>query len=310
MYSRWYNVAVVLLWLATMSWLVVDKVVPPLLIGDPPNRRTILEAKRHEPPVGWKIAFNQRSLGWALSTTTRQPSGLTEIGSRVHFDEVPLGELIPNWLRGLMRLGDLPLGELQMDAESNLVVDALGQLSRFQSTVRLAPLDNLVKLSGEVEQSKLNLTARWGDAHYTTEVPLPKDALPNDALSPQTQLPGLRKGQTWPVPVYSPLSPGDPLEILSAAVVGREPVLYDGRTENAWLVIYHSDPGSGLSSNEKARGRLWVRADGTVLKQQVMVLGSTVTFMRLSKKQTALLEKRAAESQPIDGRISPQASEK
>ena len=45
MYSRWFNAAVVVLWLATMSWLVTEKVLPPLLVGEPPSYHQVIEAQ-------------------------------------------------------------------------------------------------------------------------------------------------------------------------------------------------------------------------------------------------------------------------
>jgi len=56
-------------------------------------------------------------------------------------------------------------------------------------------------------------------------------------------------------------------------------------------VVYRSDPGHGLGSDEHPRGRLWVRRDGTVLKQQVMIFNSTMTFVRLPDDQAAVLER-------------------
>ncbi|MHC4180655.1 MAG: hypothetical protein ACYSWU_24410, partial [Planctomycetota bacterium] len=73
MYSRWFNAAVIILWLTAMAWLVKCKVLPPLLEGQRPSYRTILEAQRREPPVGWAMSFNDRPLGWALSTTSELP---------------------------------------------------------------------------------------------------------------------------------------------------------------------------------------------------------------------------------------------
>ena len=42
MYSRWSNVAVVILWLSAMGWLMAEKVLPPLLIGEPPKSLSAL----------------------------------------------------------------------------------------------------------------------------------------------------------------------------------------------------------------------------------------------------------------------------
>ena len=49
MHSRWYSVAVVLLWLATMGWLVSQKVLPSLVIGEPPDYQAILAVQRGAP---------------------------------------------------------------------------------------------------------------------------------------------------------------------------------------------------------------------------------------------------------------------
>ena len=62
MYPRWFNVAVVALWLATISWLIATKVVPSLLIGEPPNYATILSAQEVDPPIGWTIDWDDRRL--------------------------------------------------------------------------------------------------------------------------------------------------------------------------------------------------------------------------------------------------------
>ena len=146
MYNRWFSVAVILLWLSTMSWLVVTKVVPPLLIGDPPSYRTILNAQQSEPPVAWTMDINGRQMGWALCKTTAIPQGLTEVHSRVHFDELPLEQMAPDWLRVALEFTNRP-NSLELDAESILVVDALGRLSRIESWVRLnQSRENLIHL--------------------------------------------------------------------------------------------------------------------------------------------------------------------
>ena len=290
MYSRWYSTAVVILWLSAMSWLVIQKVLPSLLVGQPPSYRTILAAQKRQPPVAWTMALNGRNIGWALCTTSRLPNGLTEIHSRVHFEELPLQELTPGWLRTLLRVAELPTGQLEMDVRSTLTIDPLGRLVRFDSTVQLDQFDDVIKLRGTVEGTALELVVRTGDFSYTTEAYLPANALVGDALSPQTQLPGLRKGQTWTVPTYSPLRPpNNPLEVLQATVEGLEPIIWDGHTEETWLVVYRADPGFRLGGKQKAKGRLWVRRDGTVLEQQMKLLNSTMTFVRLSDHRAARL---------------------
>ena len=121
-------------------------------------------------------------------------------------------------------------------------------------------------------------------------VPLSSNALLSDAFSPQwqTQLPDLREGQFWSVPVYNPLWPSDhPLEILRATVEGTEPICWNGITVGTRLVVYRSESGSGDGGSQKPRGKLWVRRDGAVLRQQGMLFDSTITFVRLADEEAA-----------------------
>ncbi len=291
MYSRWFNLAVVLLWLATMSWLVKSKVLPPLLVGEPPSYQTILDGRRREPPIGWRLAINERPVGWALTTIEPQSDGLIEIGSHVQFDELPLDELTPAWLRSLWRWVDEPLLRQAMDVRSALLLDPLGRLTRFESTVGIGPAKELISLTGEVVGSQVLLSVRSGEFLYRSEAPLPAQALAGDLLQPQTRLPGLRQGQAWTVPVYSPLRPPNrPLEMLYAEVEGDHLVAWEDRTERVWLVVYRSDPAASPAGRRETRGRLWVRRDGTVLKQEVSLFGSRLTFSRVPEHEVPALQ--------------------
>ncbi len=293
MYSRWFNAAVVLLWLATMSWLVTEKVLPPLVVGEPPNTDQIVDAQKRKPAVGWRILYNGRRLGWAVSETVPQATGVTEIHGRVHFRRLPLKDMMKGWLHTFSRLIE-PFDGLGMDARSAMTIDALGHLVGFESAVRLEPLNEVVRVRGTVEGRQLQMTVQTGGAVLSNESFLPSDALLCDALSPQSQLPGLRAGQQWTVPVYSPLLPAKtPLEIIHATVDGLQPISWDGQTQLCWLVVYRGDPVSGVTASDKPRGRLWVHRDGTVLKQQIMLFDSTITFDRLSDSNAEKLIKAA-----------------
>lgn len=326
MYSRWFSVAVVLLWLTAMGWLMVKKVLPPLVIGDPPSYRTILQAQRREPPVGWTMELDDRPLGWALCTTAPGPNGVTEIRSRVHFDKLPLNELAPFSVRFLLNMIDQPLAPVEMDVQSTLSINPLDRLERFESRLKLDPLKDAIILRGTVDGPQMSLAVTSGDFTHKTRVYLPPDALVGEAWSPQTQLPGLRQGQRWTVPVYRGLrsyqlllallrefnqsgatSGGrqqrlsephrilekeEPSEILQATVERMVPVTWGHRTEQTWLVVYRRDSGSDSASERTPRGKLWVRRDGTVLRQQVMIFDSAIMFVRLPDQQAAALVTR------------------
>lgn len=289
MYSRWFNAAVVLLWLTTMTWLVTEKVLPPLVLGEPPSSQTVLEAQRNEPPVGWTMRVDGEPMGWAVNRTERLDQGTTQINSLVQFDRISLAQLAPGWLGTLVD----STGEFGLQAESTLIFDPLGRLSTFNSQVRIMPLHEVIFLQGVMQGNILKLEVRFGTVTYEKETYLRSDGLLADALSPQTQLPGLRIGQRWTVPVYSPLRASEqPLEILQATVEDLVPVVWQNRSEETWLVVYRGDPGTS-SVSQSARGRLWVRRDGTVIRQEVQFLNALIQFERLPDDEAAALAERA-----------------
>ncbi len=291
MYPRWFNFAVVALWLTSMGWLVTTKVLPSLLVGEPPSYPTILAAQRVEPPVGWAILWNDRRLGWAISSTRPLPQAVTEVRSLVHFDDLPFEELIPDWLRAMVPPTGRQRIQVPMQSQSSLVFDPLGRLSRFESSVRLDVQEPFVKMRGTVDGAKMALWLRVGDLPpFEAEVTAPRDALLGDTLSPQSRLPGLREGQSWTVESYSPLRPpNSPKEILYARVESRLPFTWNGRTVDTFLVVYRTDAAEAVGGVGGARGKLWVRPDGTVLKQQMMIFRSAMTFLRMGEREAAPL---------------------
>lgn len=293
MFSRWYDLAVVLLWLTCMGWLVAEKVLPALIIGTPPDSQAILAAKEEESLVGWYVFWNGRRVGWALNRSELAPGGLMEVQSRVHFDELPVNSKGPAWLRDLMgQLGS----RLQLDLDNALVFDSLGRLSRFVSTARFPPSEEAaIKVQGSIDGPQLMLAIRSGSFNYETQLPAPRNAMMADAFSPQTHLPGLREGQTWSIAVYSPLQPPnpsdpkDPREILHAKVEGQERVLWGGESAPAWVVVYRSDAAKAAHQADKPVGTVWVRFDGVILKQEMKFFGSTISFVRLTEVQALTL---------------------
>jgi hypothetical protein len=207
-------------------------------------------------------------------------------------------------LRTLVRPVERSIEGLEMEARNTTLIDPLGRLSSFRSELRITPLDDLITMQGTIEGSHLKLEIHIRGAPEEKEVRIPQNALVSDALAPRTQLPGIRPGQTWTVPVYTPLRlPGNPVEILQATVTGKEPIAWNDEPLEALVVVYRSDPGRPLSSDERPRGKLWVRQDGTVLKQQVMIFNSTMTFVRLPDDQAAKLERKVNRDDQQSGRI-------
>ncbi|HEX7378782.1 MAG TPA: hypothetical protein VF278_16795 [Pirellulales bacterium] len=303
MYSRWFNLAVLGFWLLMMSWLVRAKILPSLVVGEPPTYRTILaQDESPDTPVSWSIWINDAPLGWAEAQNRVLDNGVTEMQSHVRLTRLPLAEIVPGWMNSLLKLlsgpDDWQNLQLAVDAQSSLEIDPLGRPIGIYSRALLGDEDVLpeksridgqlvpgavqITLQGTFEGSQLKLKVRTGQMIYNTTAYLPPNALMGDALAPQSRLPDLRVGQTWTMPVYSPLRPPtDPVELLQATVERREPILWREHVVSTYLVVFRNDPGEELSGNQTARAKAWVHSDGTVLKQEINLMSAKLMFERM-----------------------------
>lgn len=286
MHSRWFNPLVVLFWLSSMTWLITQKVLPPLIVGEPPSYRSILRQTKagHGPEISdWRLLWNGRDVGTAQTRIEFRENELTEIVNEVHFDDLPIEEMTP------LRMGAFVKSirgheKLPLDAESRVAIDPLGQLEQFHSRVDFGGIKEAITVRGYVENRELRMVVRTGDLSYPTKVYLPQNALVGDILSPQNQLPNLRVGQTWTVPIYSPFRmPSAPMDVMQAHVARRETMEWDGKSLTVLVVEYRGDQGAGLKRAKQTMGTVWVNQQGLVLKQEVALLESRLAFVRVPR---------------------------
>lgn len=274
--NRAFQMTVVLLWFSTMGWLFLSKVLPPLLVGEPPTLRSTVPAT--DVPLCWRLEWNGQSVGWAASQAARAKDGGTEIRSRLVLSELPLREMSPFWLHSLLR----SLGKMDMDACSRVEIDPQGAFQAIHSTVRVGQLADAVQVTGQVVDYQLAFEVRSGEFTYKKRLPLSPDSLVASELSPQAELPHLRVGQSWTMPVYSPFYPNQPMEILEAMVEEEGLLRWDEKMQRTLIVKYRQDSGAGLLTSNKPRSVLWVAADGRVLQQETTILNSKLRFIRMT----------------------------
>jgi hypothetical protein len=281
--TRLYNVVVVGFWLATMSWLLVDKLWPTLRVGDPPNYHSILKALEGEEANHWAIYWNDRPTGWSVGQVVNQPGGIRELHSRVFIADLPLDELVPHWLAAAIRPVLNQAGRWDMEMRSRLDVDRVGQIAGFDSTLQIAGGSAPVRVYGTVEGDQFKLHSAAGD--LPSSFSLARNALVGDGISPQGYLPDLYLDQAWTIFAYNPFqAAGEPLEIIQARVEQHETIPWNGKPVRAWLVVYRGESGDGLMSDPRAK--VWVREDGLVLEQELMLFGSRLRFNRLSPEDS------------------------
>ena len=304
----WFTPIVVVFWCLTSGWLLVEKILPSLSPGSPPGYQAMYTSEVGLIPVAWTVQWDDRPLGWAIAESQRTALGWLLVDSRMHFDRLPLDEIVPAWTSLLLRKVLPKEGGLTFDARGRLTIDAAGELRSFMSIVNIPGSTEQVLLNGTVDSGAVRVHVQAGEMRYETTRNLPDEMMIGDELSPQATMTGLYEGRRWTLPVYSPLRAGSsPIEILHAEVGPEETIYWEGRLVRVHPVLYREDP----AGHREPRSRLWVDRTGRVLRQEATLLRSKLSFVRRSDEAAARLaatlqeEGRTAGEQPPDMEAVP-----
>lgn len=279
--NKVYTAVVVLLWCATMSWLVCSKILPPFMRGEPP--RAIHNANR---PVLWHIRVGQQKIGCAVSQAIEGVGGTNEIHSRVILEDVPISRMAPRWMSRLID----NIGSLKVDMRTRTDVDSLGSLSYFRTSVEINDLPSAIRMEGRLGEGILHLRLQYGEAIHKLDYPWPKDAMMGSMLSPDATLLSVYKGRKWHKEVYNPFGgPHGAMEAIEAEVMDEEPLLIDGELVNTRRVEMRSIDSTGVSQRNRRRSTLWVAEDGRVLREEINLMDIQLTFHRASDDEAQRL---------------------
>src|SRR5437867_5190212 len=143
-------VAILLFWLIAASALVTRDLLPELLIGSPPDLRSISMADQSSKPPHWSILvaedpalLNLRSVGSAVTESSLKKDGWVEMSSKVLIDGNDLLKGTPFETPG----GD----NERLEVISNNQVDPSGNLYSFRASVRSSGLPGeLIVLDGRL----------------------------------------------------------------------------------------------------------------------------------------------------------------
>lgn len=274
--NRIFVGVVVILWMGTMSWLMVARILPPFFHGEPPGHGVLNRSE----PVCWQIEYDGRAVGHAVSQAVPGALGTTEIHSRVLVEGIDIRKLAPQWMGSLVR----GLGEISLDTRTALVVDSLGNLSAFETRVWLNDLPIVMKVLGRVDGADLVLKLQTGDVTHEVRYPVPNQALLTSELIPEPKLLHLYVGRTWQQEVYSPFRPPtSSLEIMQAEVVEESWIEHQSERTRAKKIEFRTLPPAGVAASNTLRAVVWVSDDGTVLRQDVHLLDVKLRFERRSE---------------------------
>ena len=279
LHRPWLIPLVVIFWCVSSGWLLVEKILPSLSPGSPPGYQALYVSENRLVPVAWSVLWNEQPLGWALSQSERTEEGGMEVKSLLHFDRLPINDVLPAWTKMFLRHSFDPAMSYALDARGRLSIDKRGNLKAFSSIVDLPATADRVFLDGRIEDGEVTVDVRAHGMNYSVSRHLPRHITIGDELSPQATLPGLYRNRQWTVPVYSPLRPGQsPIQILHATVAGEESLFWNDTLVRCDVVHYSDDP----ARHREPRCRLWVDRSGRVLKQESLMLGAKLVFVRRS----------------------------
>lgn len=284
--NRIFVGAVVLLWLGSMSWLVVDKVVPSYYGGPPPAAGGFEVGK----PVGWRVEWSGREAGFACSVRLPGAGGTTDIHNRVLLDQVPLLDLAPGWMQSVV--GDI--GDLRFDATTRLEFDSLNNFSAFESRVKINDIPDVLQMSGRMSGGFLELKIRSGELSYPASIPISNDSAISEAMFPDAKLPHMYVGKQWTEEVYHPFrSPTEPVETIEVEVVGEETMTMGDKTVRVLRIDYRGQASPGIPEDARLQAVAWVEPEaGEVLRQDVHVGQSKLRFVRLTDEEAFALSRQ------------------
>ncbi len=274
MANRIFVFAVVVLWLSSMSWLVVERILPSFYAGEPPLEQAFETGKA----VAWQVQWQGKPVGRAASVRLSGAGGTTDLFNRVVLTDMPLMDLAPTWMRTAIG----PLGEITFDAHTRIEIDAIGNFSAFESRISINDLPSMLHMSGRVENSFLHLRVRSGDISYNTPIYLPDSKALNELLFPDARLPEMYIGRGWQEKIYSPFhSPSNPVELVQAEVVSAEALFYGGKSRKTFRIEYRAMSASGIPHEARLQAESWVEPAGDVLQRDVYLGRSKLRFTRL-----------------------------
>ena len=289
--TRPYLAVVLLLWAASLTWLVKTRIWPTLFTGSPPTyAESLPSAPESSREVCWSILYEGQSIGQAYNRITRHRDGTGFLSGIVQFEKLPVKRLMRDLLGPLgaiaaPRILEGDESELNLAIRTDLGFDNYGQLHRFETSVDVRGIRGFVTVEGRVIDDLLHIVARAPASDdpielFRDQVQLPPAGLVADTFSPRPHLAQLKVGQSWIIQSYRPFLPHSPLELIEATVEREEVIEWRGQIVRTMRVAYRRDAGSGLTTAREPVSQMWVRRDGEVLRHDVQLATVRMQFIR------------------------------
>lgn len=298
--NKLYAAAIVLFWVGAMTYLVVDRILPPWGGDAPPVTRIVSQ----QAPVAWRVSVDGEPVGLAVMQAVPTQVGSTDVLSTLELTRIPAPKSPPPWLGPLVK----SIGSIGFQMETCSRFDALGLLLSFDTKLTISDYSEPIRLSGTVRDDALKLRVRYRGLTKEFDQPWSNEASLATEFSPEPRILPVHAGRVWRHEVYSPLAPTSrPMEVLEASVTQRVRHEFNGESLNGWIVEYRSTEKTGRSEDGRLRAELRVAEDGRVLQQDARLFGVRLTLARLSDEESQRLADEKLPSARYAGRAEEPA---
>lgn len=285
---RWLGFAIVVFWLATSAVFFYHEYWPYLEPGAPPPFAVdLVDEVRNPVPILWKVSYEGKP-AFLAKTHVEHDAKANIFILRAYFTPDPPQSTGPNVFGlSVKRLGSsyrvTPEGQLLglgagVDAVYKSPIAVVNQPREVAGSAQLTGTVANGRFDGTYEVVVEGITLKSG----TISVPVSAQGSVLIPLHPVNHLRGLRRGQTWRVPVIDPLD-----ELLAGLVSGSrpDPTFLNARvlpktemhtwSNKQWECLVIEYQGDEMS----ARTLVTVE-DDLVLLQEVTKSGATMTLER------------------------------
>jgi hypothetical protein len=298
---RTQQLAVLVFWLASMTWLVATKLMPMAPLNQPPDCRLVGPGTdRLAERVSWRIECEGQPVGKATTVIRRPRDGTPTVESDVSLRRFPmgrmLGKLVGTW-SFLPRQVGLNHGDLELtvNVRTRMQFSQYGEMQLFQSWIDLDQFKELLHIRGTLiknDQLQVIVSMSHDRPGMRPRSPsdgellrqnfhIPAGTLIVDGFAPHPRLANLRVGQKWTMQSFRPFSLTNSLRQTRAEVLRQELAPWEREMESMFVVALDDVSPAGLTATQSASILLWVRDNGTVVRQQLRLGGVRIDFLRL-----------------------------
>ncbi len=274
--TRRVSLAILILWAIAAADLFRRDVMPGLVLGPPPDLRSIVENGTDE-PIKWRILVSdtregnaEHPVGEVTTQTARRRDGSARMTSVAWFDSARM-------LRGTPFEA---AGDARIEIMSACEIDDSGSLESFRVTVRegLHAKTELLVIDGHLKNDQIIIDTHspFPMLNWAKTMPYRARSMVQSTLSPLGKIPHLQPGQRWESRIVSPLT--GRVDTCTVEVVGRRHITWNNNPVATMELVTRMSPLSA---------KTWVRADGLVLRQEVPFPFVKLVLEREPTKETA-----------------------